>query len=257
MSAKARWALPFGDPTIFYEPGAKAVVETTLIKALDKPRLIKPESMLIPNVLSSWTIDSIMINGREHLDEPLTASEHFTSMEPRKHPWLDAIPQGSMFLVSGTHNFEMARPLYGMLFGIEIPTIADPLKFSGPIRFRDISSGDPIESDCYPTNERILPGHSRNFIARPNCAALRVRKIVIDLRPEQWAIEDITVEGKSQFHSNAGPVPGDIFSPTTLVSFTHLDTIRSGEEFAIQVAYQGPNPKGRFFGVTCYCQVMR
>ena len=83
-----------------------------------------------------------------------------------------------------------------------------------------------------------------------------VEEMTIDLGCEEWSIEDIHVHGKSQF-AQPGAIPGDVFSPNSFDLAVRLETVQTAMNFSIKAAYHGANPRGRFFGATCKCQVVR
>lgn len=226
----------------------------------------KPERLYVSSP-ASWTICSVVIDGRAQLDQEL-AGALFAPDARAAGRWLDTIRRDSKISLSAVCESDVDRGFHAALVGFPVPTSAsvpscpsipelsnNPRAFSGPIRFRDHATGEPVWATV-DGPERVLPGESAWFIARPQCVALRVEQIVIDLASAEWEIEDIHVHGKSQF-AQVGAIPGEMFSPDAVDNFVAFNTVQTAMNFAIKATYRGKNLRGRFFGATCLCKVVR
>lgn len=256
MSNRAVLALPIGNPSVTHDNRTEVLIEAEPLKLSPpetEPRLFKPDRLVIA-LHPRWTIRSIVIGVNEQLDQPL-AGDYFSPSRIGGHPWLDAIREGTAVQIRAEYNCSEKGAFTGALFGNYVPPVDPPFSYSGPIRFRELN-GDPIAAENLTDHPLLLPGHSHTFKARPKCTALRINHITIDLDADQWAVSDMTVNGRSQLYTGS-PIPGEIFAPGVLGIGIHLDTLQTGMYFSITAAYQGPSERGRLFGVTCHCHVVR
>lgn len=222
----------------------------------------KPERLVVAE--PCWRIDSILIEGREQLDQPLPSS--LFGPGDRGHArWLDTLKSGSKLRVSATYLGDEVGLFRAVLMGVDVSPAEASRAFSGPVRFRDIQTEAPIAA-TFDGPDRVMPGESAWFVARPHCA-LRVQRIVLDLDCDEWLIEDIHVHGKSQHSQAMQPdvasagavavsVSGEVFSPDSFRPALNFETVQMGMDFSIKATYRGSNPNGRFFGATCACRTV-
>jgi hypothetical protein len=244
-------------PIVASQPAHKGDrVEVSLdpVELVEDVEHFKPERLYVSSP-ASWRLCSIVIDGREQLDQELPGAL-FTPDARAAGRWLDTIRRDSKISLSAVCESDVDRGFHAALVGFPVQASAgDPRAFSGPIRFRDHATGEPIGASV-DGPERVLPGESAWFVSRPQCVALRVEQLVIDLASEEWTIDDIHVHGKSQF-AQAGAIPGEMFAPDAIDNFVAFDAVQTAMNFAIKATYRGGNPRGRFFGATCLCKVAR
>jgi len=90
---------------------------------------------------------------------------------------------------------------------------------------------------------RILPNQSAQLTdpLPADLVAFRVRRLVIEDRPEDWRVEDVLIGNRS--------LPGEVFAKDASASDVVFDTLRDGMTYSVIVTYVGKNPEGcRFSG---------
>jgi hypothetical protein len=72
------------------------------------------------------------------------------------------------------------------------------------------------------------------------------RMVNRELRSAPWAIQDITIGGRSQF-TQGTEIPGDVFAPDSPDPAVILDAAPAGAEIRFRVRYTGTKPGGEPF----------
>jgi len=217
--------------------------------AIESTYHFKPERLFLTEG-ADWDLCSLVVDDRELLDQELPGSL-FVANSSARAPWIDTLRADSSIYVSAMYRGSAGEGHFRVgLGGVAVPPSHDPRAFSGPIRLRS-SSGEPIPVTC-DGPERVLPGQVAWFVARAD-RAVRIDGLVLDLACEEWTIEDVSLGGKSQLV--VGSLTGDVFSPDPLGPRVTLVNVPldAGTELGIKATYRGPNPRGRFFGMTCTC----
>lgn len=87
---------------------------------------------------------------------------------------------------------------------------------------------------------------SATITARPQNVAYRPERIVIGGTASNWTISDIKVGNRSQL-SQAGDLPGEMFSNVAIDTFVSMETVQTAMDFVIQVTFVGTNSAGEQF----------
>lgn len=234
-------------------PGETAEVRVPAIPLGDKA--FKPERLLLSAISTDWEILSLRFDDQEQLDQPLPST--LFRLPHASGSWLGVLRHGSTIRLE--IRYQGLEPeggrFFGVLVGSHVPASTPDRALSGPIRLRDAMMGTPLEAICEGP-DRVLPGQSAVFVTKVP-RDLVIVGCVLELAPEEWTIEDIVLGGRSQFASPTSAVPGDIFAADAVDGLLRMDPIKAGDEIVFRVTYRGPNPRGRFFGVTCLCQALR
>jgi hypothetical protein len=94
----------------------------------------------------------------------------------------------------------------------------------------------------------IPPGVTTQITVRPQQGAIRPRRLIIGGNTDRWVVHDIRIGGRTQL-SQAGALPGDLFSSTSIDAFLSMSVVQVTMDFTIIVSYVGRDPGGEpFFG---------
>lgn len=94
----------------------------------------------------------------------------------------------------------------------------------------------------------VPPGRRVRFKIRAHALAYRVELVALG-DCEHWHVYDVRVGNRSQF-TNAGDspdedgIPGAVFSPGASSSYLSFETVQTGMDLVLDVAYCGPAPDG-------------
>lgn len=139
-----------------------------------------------------------------------------------------------------------SAPFFGSLVVVKADLDCKVTDYSGWIRLR--GKGDALISVACDGPSRVPFGESVWFVARPR-QTFRPTNLAIAHRPEDWAIEDLRVDGKTQLVPGGGEIPGICFHPDGMDVFMRLDVVPVDKPLAIRARYVGSNPRGGRFGV--------
>jgi len=83
---------------------------------------------------------------------------------------------------------------------------------------------------------------------------MRVRRVVIWSRPDEWDILDFKIGNRSQY-LRSGVIPGSAFSPSFHFPL-HTETCQTAMDVTLQVRYIGNSQDGIPFRATLACEVI-
>ena len=92
----------------------------------------------------------------------------------------------------------------------------------------------------------VKSGNQALITARSQKHSFRPERLVIGGTPGDWVVNDIRVQGVSQF-AQLGDVPGEMFASSSIDSFVRFDVAPAGRDVQILVTYTGSNEGGAPF----------
>jgi hypothetical protein len=212
---------------------------------------VKPTALYLNGGFGAWHVHDVRVNERSQFDGDEFSGEVFS---PRRHREMFAIVSGfDTVTVGGAFEVEASflgkgsvdrAPFYAVLMGVVVGSNHPVDSYSGLIRLRGVD-GQLVTATCDGPS-RVLPGESAWFVARPD-QALHPEHFMLERYSQDWMIEDLHVDGKSQFVTGSA-VPGDIFHPDVLDWLIKLHDVSVSGSFAIKARYVGSNPRGGRFG---------
>jgi hypothetical protein len=90
----------------------------------------------------------------------------------------------------------------------------------------------------------LKKGKLYRIVGRPQRVAMRPERICIGKGTtpggaSDWNVHDIKIGNRSQL-SQAGVIPGDVFSESAVDSFVGFETIQTAMDFSMDISYCGP-----------------
>lgn len=205
---------------------------------------------------SAWQIHDIRVNGKSQLDGDELSGALFSpwqTLEMRSFvSGFDTIAiDGSLEIdvsFRGEGNITKV-PFYAGLIGLAVNPDHDVTAYSGLLRLR--GTADELVAATCDGPARVPPNACAWFIVKPLHQTIRPSRLAIANTPGDWLIEDLHINGQTQF-KQADPLPGAIFHPGALDTFTSLDPLSTRGSLAIKVRYIGSNPRGGRFSAVMH-----
>lgn len=251
--------VPLNGGSRMFAPGERFIVKRESLSDPIGPIAFKPVALFLggPVGADAWQIHDVRVNGSSQLDGDELDGRLFSPHGQMAHAravtsGFDTITiDGTIELdasFKGAHGVERAH-FYAALDGLEVDPARDVTEYSGALRLRGVD-GALVATVCDGPS-RVLPGESAWFVARPKDLTFRPEHLVIDRCWQDWEIEDVHVDGRTQFFQ-ACPIPGDLFQPTVLDTFMQFAVVAVARPFAVRAHYVGSNPRGGRFGLVAY-----
>jgi len=242
-----------------FAPGERFTVKSDQFGGLlgNPPFALKPVALYLGEVGVAWQIHDVRVNGRSQLDGDELVGSLFSPHG--QFGAAQAVTSGfDTIAIGGTIELDVSfretsgverKLFYAVLFGVEVDPARNATEYSGTIRLRGVD-GSLIAVACVGPS-RVLPGESAWFVARSKELAFQPEHLVIDRCWPDWEIEDVRVDGRTQF-VQTGPIPGELFQPGTVDTFVKLDVVLAARPFTVRARYVGSDPRGGRFGLVAY-----
>jgi hypothetical protein len=262
----------FREPRTF-TPGERFVVTGRLIEICQgriAPRefALKPMRLYLSEVgvkASAWWIHDVRVNGRSQLDGDGLSGKVFLAQEQRQCSVGAAIVSGFDTIgIGGTLEIEVSfqgardvdrAPFYAAMIGLEVEHDHDVTEYSGSIRLRGpYGTTDELVAVVCDGPSRVPSGECAWFVTKLKHQSFRPERLAIALDAQDWLIEDLHVDGKTQF-SQSGSIPGDVFHPDALDTFVSFEVVPISGSLAIKARYIGSKLRGGRFGMLVHGSV--
>jgi hypothetical protein len=245
----ARLVLPLHLPLVLPNQQTRAVARAK--KALDI-KAIYISGTGTPGGSADWIVNDIEIDGRAQLTRKDLPGDLFSGrgLAAAKR----AITKLSL---EGFDPVERDRAL------VLVVTYVGPNSEGSPFYATAMGSKPQQRFTIIPIASKspLSPTAKTTITARVQSASFQMARLEIGNEGAlgsgaDWIIEDLRINGRSQF-AQAGPIPGDMFSMTSIDSFIKPEPCAAGNAIEIDVIYIGVNESGAIFTALLEGTVMR